>query len=276
MRFASVSYKPTVTALESRLQPGSLLVAGAESSLLAGAIAPLDLAGQDQAQVAHPVNQAEIGVLAPTVPGLPVDNTIVSQPQQSPAGTQLVNPLIDADHAAAVLSLEGVTLQRPGPVTLKTNFGELHGPQGGACENPGNVVVNGDFETGVLAPWVTTDPQFTQVVFGGGDLTPGFHLRTGPFPDPATTTQAVTTDVDQVYDVTLSWHNGPPSDPGDNIQVIWNGAVVADITTPAGPAYMRMTIGQVTGTGTDTFGFNAVQVPDYWHIDDVCVTPALK
>jgi hypothetical protein len=246
---------------------------------LAGAIAPLDLAGQDQAQVAHPVNQAEIGVLAPTVPGLPVDNTIVSQPQQAAAGMQLVNPLIDADHAAAVLSLEGVTLQHPGPVALKTatSFEGLHGPQGGACENPGNVVVNGDFETGSLPPWTTTDSQYTSVVLGGGHLTPGHQLLTGP--DGTTggdmTTQVVTTDVDQVYDVTVSWHNETRTNPGDFLKIQWNGADVANLTTLS-LTYLRMTVGQVTGTGADTVGFQALQVPGFWSVDDVCVTPALK
>jgi hypothetical protein len=291
MRRASVSYLPELVTLENRWQPGTLLMTSIESSLIAGGIAPLDIQDPDAITSGvisqSAVNQAETAVLAPPAPAQPASHGDLATSLQDPVVLQL--PQIDPAQASAIHALQLLPGQHGAKSVAGINVGHGPGTQGSACENPGNVVVNGDFEAGppdYLSPWSTMDsatgvagPGAPLGDHGPGDLTPTYHLVLGNPGSAGSVNQTVATDVGQVYNVIFSMKLDPIDSRPVVFQIRWNGAVVADLSSTApSDSYNRYGADgsiTVTGSGSDFLEISARQDPNFWHVDDFCVTPAV-
>jgi hypothetical protein len=276
MRKAYVSFRPEVTQLENRWLPGSLLATGVEASLISDGLTPLDfLDSQNQATaVVRPkMNPAEIVVLTPQP----------QEPQPAGPGGFINRPqeqlgVLGQPPIGSLSALQALPRHRQSSVTVKQVPLPEHGPsgQGGACELDGNVVVNGDFETGSLSPWtVFTPPAYTAVAIGGGHLTPGHHLMTGPVGSHDLISQYLSTDIASTYSlfISVAHDGGAPQ----YLTVNWNGGAVLDLNSPpygsAAYPYTRFEVDGLVPSGLDIITIEAQQDPAYYHVDDVCIVP---
>jgi len=285
MKSASQNFRPQLLALENRVQPGSVLFRGGlDTSLLAGTIIPLDL--QDQAQdqrapalatpqsVTNAPETSQVALVPPLVGGTALGNPI--QTIQATHAATMDPQMLMIDHAQVAHPLS--VSQNNGTPIGNVDSGKAH-TEGGACELPGNVVVDGDFETIPHPPvWFQIGDPFAAYVSGGGDLTPGNHLIVGAVGTPGMVFQDLNTDPTATYTVTFSIH----LDTGVPVFMMpqWGGKSLDDLSTlPPSTTYTRVQYTQfpdgspIQGTVTDRFQFLEQQDPAYWHIDDVCITP---
>jgi hypothetical protein len=285
MKLASVSYKPQLDVLENRCQPGSMLSASLCNPLLLGSLVNLDIQDQPQATLPALVSEQPVADASPGSVLAPPDQTVASEilasALQAIQGAHVAQfPVLELQALNTVQSQElaNVNLGKAGALMSAGKSGI--GIQGGGCEFAGNVVVNGDFETGSLDPWSTSD-GYTGVAgpgaplgdHGAGDLTPTFHLVLGNVGSPGSVNQTLSTVPGQDYNIIFSARvdsGGPQS-----FAVLWNGAVVDDISfyLPSDTWTREVVSSPVTGTGSDFLELSAQHDPAWWHADDVCVTP---
>lgn len=255
-------YRPQLAALENRLQPGSIFTGIIDTSLLAGGLGVL---GQSLlSPVSHTSEQT---ATASQVAVVDRGAAEVLVPELAPARQQdavLAQPVVSEDLVQAVLaSVVPAGNSGGGRIT------------GGACEEGGNIVVNGDFEAGG-APWFQIGDPFAAIRQGGGHLTPDRHLVVGAVGSTGLVYQDIQTEADVVYTIRISAYVGEGQPY--SLAVRWGDDVVADLTDALTPDYQRFElVASVVGTGGEVrFGFQEQHDPDYIHIDDVCVTPYVK
>ncbi len=262
----SSSYCPQLTALESRLQPGSIFTGIVDTSLLGGS---LGLLGQS---LLSPVSQVSESARADKPQQLAAAD-LGSADLFIPVAESTSARSLDSVQARPVVSDDLVHAVLSAVTPVNNGGGHI---TGGACEDAGNIVVNGDFEAGG-DPWFQIGDPYANVAADGGHLTPGFHLRVGAVGSHGLVYQDVQTEADVMYTIRVSVRAGDP-DPSTFIAIRWGDDTVADITADITPDYQRFEyVGAVVGTGKMVrFGFEEQQDPDYTHIDDVCVTPSVK
>lgn len=271
------SYRPQLVSLESRLQPGSLLLKDLGTTALFDSFGALDL--QNGAPDPHQppalvstTDQTQGNPTAPATPALtPTFPALNADTQMQSA---LEPPLLAVANLDTRL-LDAALVNQAQPQALKGDD-TIH-TNGSMCEEPGNIVVNGDFEDPTSTVWVQVGDPFAGYVEGGGALSPAYHFMMGATDAHGLIYQDLTTTPGQMYTVRVSMHAGD-SDPANFLALKWNDQVIDVLTTQATPDYQRFTYtAAVAGSagGTDRFTFEEQNNPDYWHVDDVCVTPAV-
>ena len=152
-----------------------------------------------------------------------------------------------------------------------------------------NLIVNGDFETGVAAPWVTTnlDPQFSGVfdssVLGipphGGTYFASlsnysYQIDADAVPGFAEFSQTVATTAGQTYDLNFwTFIQGGAGASGIEFKAMWDNNTLLDIVNPMGEITPWVNHDfTVTGTGSDTVAFFGVNDFQNSGLDDVSLT----
>jgi hypothetical protein len=140
------------------------------------------------------------------------------------------------------------------------------------------LVVNGGFETGSFAPWRQSgDTSFTGVGTGSADgvfIHSGMHSAFfGPVGSLGFITQTLSTTPGATYTLDF-WLSNPFGGSPTEWQVSVGGSILMDVTNPP-PFLMTEFNFTFTASSSSTdlqFGF--LQVPDYFYLDDVSVTPS--
>ena len=138
----------------------------------------------------------------------------------------------------------------------------------------GNLLVNGDFETGDFTGWTEVGPLTTvrsgsyggYTAYSGNDF-----VYFGAVGSDATLAQTVSDTAGSIYNLTF-WLAGNGTLPSD-LNVIWNGVTVATINPIANQPYTQYSY-FLTGTGLDTLTFGLRNDPNYDALDAVSLTGA--
>ena len=147
-----------------------------------------------------------------------------------------------------------------------TMLSGVHSKAPGGC-----IVVNGDFETGSLPPWVNTgDTSFTSVN-NSNPHSGSFSLQIGPAFIDGFIDQLLPTVAGQGYDVSFWLEND--DDSGNNRF----GASFGDVTlvpeaTQSVFGYTLFTFTNVVPGANADLHFIFFNEPTYFYLDDVCVT----
>src|SRR6266513_6171216 len=138
----------------------------------------------------------------------------------------------------------------------------------GAC-----IVVNGDFETGTLPPWTDTgDTSFTGVD-GNNPHSGSFELFAGPSDSDGFIDQVLPTVAGQGYDVSFWLANGDTT--GFNRFGASFGSVTLVPEAIQGPfGYTLYSFFNVMPGANADLQFIFYNVPNFFYLDDVCVTPS--
>jgi hypothetical protein len=143
----------------------------------------------------------------------------------------------------------------------------------GSCHGvTGNLVVNCGFETGDLTGWTlipAASGSLANVVHSvphSGSWAFGFAGSTVGSYD--TLQQAIATKPGVQYNLSFWLANNSLS--GSDFQVLWNGVVVYDNSSPAF-LYTKFSL-TVVGTGSDTLSFRGYNLPGVYALDDIVLT----
>lgn len=145
---------------------------------------------------------------------------------------------------------------------------------GSACDFAGNLVANCGFETGAFAPEWT---QSGDLSFTGLD-TPSAHSGNfgaflGPTGDQGNLSQTLPTTAGGAYTLTL-WlaHDGGTP---NNFYIFWDGTLIDGFVDGDAFPYTQLTYnGLVASTDGTDLTFSFLQVPAYYHLDDIVVVPS--
>jgi MYXO-CTERM domain-containing protein len=146
-----------------------------------------------------------------------------------------------------------------------------------------NIVLNPGFETGDLTSWNTNSGEWFVDTVGGlnpnGPFAGSFFASTGCVgagcitPDPgagAWLYQDLATNIGTTYTISFEFSSeGTPME----LQVLWGGTDVLDLTGLAAGPYNLYTIGNLTATsGVTRLEFLGRQDPGFDGLDNVCVS----
>jgi hypothetical protein len=135
-----------------------------------------------------------------------------------------------------------------------------------------SLVVNGDFETGDFTGWTQGgDESYTAV---NSDLPHGgrYSAELGPLTE-GTLAQAIPTTPGALYTLDY-WLQNEGGTPNAFRALIDGADVTGSVLTNAGAfAYTEYTFTFTAAGDTTELEFAFVQVPNYWHLDDVSVNP---
>jgi hypothetical protein len=139
---------------------------------------------------------------------------------------------------------------------------------------PGNLLLNGSFQTGDFTDWTLSgNTGFTFVTgpFDGyvsQDATDGFFAALGAIGSDAIISQSFsdTSGADYAFSFYYDANGTAPSD----FSAYWDGTPLVSLTNPLTSGYVHFTFFE-TGTGFDTVSFHARNDPDYDALDNVSV-----
>ena len=138
-----------------------------------------------------------------------------------------------------------------------------------------NLVVNGGFETGDFSGW-TTIPASTGSLFGVWDISPHsgtYDANFGGITSGAYDgiSQTLSTVAGTSYNVSfwLMNDNTPPS----SFQAYWGGNQILTIDQANPFSYTQYTFTETATSNSTALLFQGYQVPGYFYLDDVSVTP---
>jgi hypothetical protein len=138
---------------------------------------------------------------------------------------------------------------------------------------PACIVVNGGFETGSLAPWINTgDTSFTSV----NNINPHsgtYSLQTGPVNSDGFIDQVIPTGAGTAYDVTFWLENDDTSGANRFGASFGSVTLVPEAVQSAFPYTLYTFHNVIPGANADLH-FIFYNVPSYFYLDDVCVTPS--
>jgi N-acetylneuraminic acid mutarotase len=138
---------------------------------------------------------------------------------------------------------------------------------------PACLVVNGGFETGDLPPWTDTgDTSFTAV----NTVNPhsgSFSLQTGPTTSDGFIDQTIPTVAGQAYDVSF-WLENDDTTGANSFGASFGSVTLVPEAVQSAFGYTLFTFnGVVPGANADLH-FIFMNVPSYFYLDDVCVSPS--
>ena len=138
----------------------------------------------------------------------------------------------------------------------------------GTVASGSNAVSNGGFESG-LAGWSISGD--TAYVSAGPPAHGGTRsLALGTVSGTTLVSRTITTVPGQSYQVEF-WLDNSGGTP-NRFQATWNGASLLALNNAPGQGYTHYSFTVVAGGPSATLGFEAQQVPGFWHLDDVAVT----
>lgn len=134
----------------------------------------------------------------------------------------------------------------------------------------GNLVMNCGFERGDFTNWTRSgDPSFTSIDNASAH-SGNFGLDTGPVTDLGFIAQNLATgDQGAMHHISF-WLRNLGGNP-NRFQVSWEGNVIFDQSNLPQFEYMRMDFDVFACAGTSELKFGFLQVPSYFHFDDVVV-----
>jgi hypothetical protein len=137
----------------------------------------------------------------------------------------------------------------------------------------GNLIVNGDFETGDFTGWTQFgDPGFTGVSSGAPVHGGTYAAFFGPG-SLGGITQTVTTTPGQSYTLSL-WLSHPFTTTGTEYQVQIDGTIVDDQFDMGNFTYTQFTYTYTALGATSTIQLGFAEPPQYFFLDDVTLAPA--
>jgi hypothetical protein len=138
----------------------------------------------------------------------------------------------------------------------------------------GSIVVNGGFETGSLPPWINTgDTSFTGVGPPAIPHSGSFALYSGPITSDGFIDQVLPTVAGTAYNVSFWLQNVDTT--GNNRFGASIGGVTLVPEAPQAPfGYTLYTFNNVIPGANADLHFIFYNVPSYFYLDDVCVTPS--
>lgn len=133
----------------------------------------------------------------------------------------------------------------------------------------GNLISNGDFETGDFTGW-SQNGWGINLTGTTGPHTGDFYAGTGCTSFGCFLSQTITTDANATYDLNFWYASGPGGGTDLQLRVYWDGIQIDDIVgNTNGYANFDYT---VSATTTSTaLAFEGLQVPSFNGIDDVSV-----
>ena len=135
----------------------------------------------------------------------------------------------------------------------------------------GCIVVNGDFETGSLPPWVNTgDTRFTSVSTTNPH-TGSFSLQTGPTASDGFIDQDLPTVAGQGYDVTF-WLENDDTSSNNRFGASFGSVTLVPEAVQSAFGYTQYTFTNVVPGANADLHFIFFNPPTYFFLDDVCVT----
>jgi carboxypeptidase family protein len=135
----------------------------------------------------------------------------------------------------------------------------------------GNLVANCGFETGNYPPWVRSGDQSFTSIDASSAHSGNFGLDTGPVGGLGFFAQNLATMPGARYNLSFWLDN--EGGPANRVQVSWGGTVIFDSSDFSPFPYRQYCwVGTAPSDSTELkFGF--LQVPSFFHFDDVVVTP---
>jgi hypothetical protein len=138
---------------------------------------------------------------------------------------------------------------------------------------PACTVVNGDFETGSLPPWINTgDTTFTGVD-SANPHSGTFELFSGPLDADGFIDQVIPTVDGQAYDVSF-WLENDDTTNANRFGASLGGIVLVPEATQAAFGYTLFTFNNVVPGANADLQFIFFNPPSFFFLDDVCVTPS--
>ena len=145
-------------------------------------------------------------------------------------------------------------------------------PTATATGTPSCIVVNGGFETGDLPPWTDTgDTSFTSV----NTVNPhsgSFSLQAGPTTSDGFIDQTISTVDGQGYDVSF-WLENDDTTGQNRFGASFGSVTLVPEATQSSFGYTLYTFTNVVPGANADLHFIFYNVPSYFYLDDVCVTP---
>jgi hypothetical protein len=139
----------------------------------------------------------------------------------------------------------------------------------------GNLLVNGDFETGDNTGWTMNDHNtFVSTGLDGLYAESGsYFMALGAVGSPATISQAVSDTAGQT--LVLNYYYMSSGDWPSSFEADWNGVQIAGSAVSNAPASGWVDYRfDVTATGSDVLSFQEMNDPAYDGLDNVSLTPA--
>jgi hypothetical protein len=135
----------------------------------------------------------------------------------------------------------------------------------------GNLVANCGFETGAFPPWVRSgDPNFTGIDAPSAH-SGNFGLDIGPVNGLGFIAQNLATTAGGNYSLRFWLRN--QGGPANRIQVSWGGTVILDSSDLPVFPYTEYCWDGTAATDSTELKFGFLQVPSFFHFDDVSVVP---
>ena len=133
------------------------------------------------------------------------------------------------------------------------------------------LVVNGDFETGSLPPWVNTgDTSFTSVN-NSNPHSGSFSLQIGPAFIDGFIDQLLPTVAGQGYDVSF-WLENDDTSSNNRFGASFGSVTLVPEATQGAFGYTQFTFTNVVPGANADLHFIFFNEPTYFYLDDVCVT----
>ena len=140
-----------------------------------------------------------------------------------------------------------------------------------------NLIANGGFETGTFAPdWIAI-PASSGSLFGVSTTDPHSGLYAAYFGATGSSNDTIfqfstSTQAGQSY-VFSFWLAHPSGTSANNFTALWNGTPVLNLTNIDQFAYTEYSFVEQAASAFSTFGFAAHEVPAFFYLDDVSVSP---
>jgi hypothetical protein len=134
-----------------------------------------------------------------------------------------------------------------------------------------NAILNGGFESGDFGDWTTVAPAYP--VFVSGNPHSGHYAAWfGSIGADDAIEQTLETDPGVTYSVDF-WLAHGKTDQANDFSALWNGTPLLDLVNASRFGYTHYSFLETAISDLTTLLFEGREVPDYFYLDDISVTP---